>query len=187
MGEHAGGDPGDSLLHRLRVRGSASDAAPEAAGALVRDGFALERRGMLILTPAGRVAADERFSLVGRVGHDRLVAAYERFQPLNQLLLTVCTDWQVRPGGIPNDHRDPVYDWGVIDRLAALDDQAGPVARGLGRHIVRFAPYRERMLRARKRVENGETDWLASPRIDSYHTVWMQWHEDILLGLGRGR
>ena len=99
-------------------------------------------------------------------------------------MLPICTDWQVRGGGVPNDHRDPVYDWGVIDRLVALDQQTGPVVRSLGKHVVRFVPYRDRMRAARKRVEDGETDWLLSPRIDSYHTVWMQLHEDLLLGLG---
>ena len=40
---------------------------------------------------------------------------------------------------------------------------------------------------AREKVEDGEHDWFTSPRIDSYHTVWMQWHEDLLLALGRER
>jgi hypothetical protein len=174
------------LLHVLRVRGTSPGDGAEA-DQLVAAGFALVRRDVLVLTPAGRAEADRRYCLVGEPGHERLAAAYERFLPLNRVLLQICTDWQVRSGGVPNDHRDPVYDWGVIDRLVRLDEQVGPVARGLGRHIVRFAPYRERMREARRRVEGGETDWLASPRIDSYHTVWMQLHEDLLLGLGRKR
>ena len=40
---------------------------------------------------------------------------------------------------------------------------------------------------ALKHVENGEHDWLVSPRIDSVHTVWMQLHEDLLLALGIAR
>jgi hypothetical protein len=177
----------DALLHQLRIRGTVPDAPPGPAAALVSAGFALDKRQMLVLTPAGRAEAEVRFSLAGQPDHEHVVAAYERFKPLNQRLLAVCTDWQVRPGGVPNDHADPVYDWGVIDRLVALDEQAGPVARSLGRRIDRFGPYRERMRTARKRVEDGETDWFLSPRIDSYHTVWMQWHEDLLLGLGLSR
>ena len=137
-----------------------------------------------MLTPAGRAEADVRFCLVGRPGHEHVQSAYERFGPLNRTLLAICTDWQVRAGGVPNDHRDPVYDWGVIDRLVALDEQIGPVVRSLGKRVARFVPYRERMRAARRRVEDGESDWLLSPRIDSYHTVWMQLHEDLLLGLG---
>jgi hypothetical protein len=176
----------DVLLHELRVRGTVPMPGDLTAGAdgLVAAGFAILRRDALMLTPAGRAEADVRFCLVDRPGHEHVQAAYERFGPHNRTLLAICTDWQVRPGGVPNDHRDPVYDWGVIDRLVALDEQIGPVVRSLGKRVVRFVPYRERMRGARRRVVDGESDWLLSPRIDSYHTVWMQLHEDLLLGLG---
>lgn len=177
---------GDQVLHELRMRGTVP-VPGEAAEVLVAAGFALVRREQLVLTPAGRAEADQRFCLVGRPGHEQLQVAYERFGPLNRSLLQICTDWQVRSGGVPNDHRDSVYDWGVIDRLVALDEQAGALVRGLGKHVPRFVPYRERMRGARRRVEDGERDWLLSPRIDSYHTVWMQLHEDLLVGLGLQR
>ena len=57
---------------------------------------------------------------------------YESFGPLNREVLRVCTDWQVRPGGAPNDHVDAAYDWSVIDRLTAVDERAGPLLRRLG-------------------------------------------------------
>jgi hypothetical protein len=177
----------DSLLHELRLRGLVPATGEDGMGAgatLVAAGWAVERRGSLMLTPAGRAAADERFCLVGREGHEHVQSAYDRFGPLNRTLLAICTDWQVRSGGVPNDHRDPVSDWAVIDRLVTLDEQTGPIVRSLGKQVVRFVPYRGRMRAARKRVEDGESDWLLSPRIDSYHTVWMQLHEDLLLGLG---
>jgi hypothetical protein len=53
--------------------------------------------------------------------------------------------------------------------------------------VARFATYRPRLRAARVRVAEGETDWLTSPRIDSYHTVWMELHEDLLIALGRDR
>jgi hypothetical protein len=185
----------DQVLHELRMRGAVALREPagddggagkagQAAEGLVSAGFAVVRREQLMLTPAGRQEADRRLCLVGQPGHDRLQLAYERFGPLNRNLLQICTDWQVRGGGVPNDHRDSVYDWGVIDRLVALDEQAGALVRGLGNHVPRFIPYRERMRGARRRVEDGDQDWLLSPRIDSYHTVWMQLHEDLLVGLG---
>jgi hypothetical protein len=172
----------DVVLHRLRVQGTAPDGT-EGCDRLVDAGLAVRRRSLLMLTPAGRVEADERFRLTGAEA-EAVQAAYARFLPLNTSLIQICSDWQVRAGGVPNDHRDPVYDWAVIDRLVTLDEQTGPIVRGLGKHVVRFVPYRERMRAARRRVEDGESDWLLSPRIDSYHTVWMQLHEDLLLGLG---
>jgi hypothetical protein len=177
------------VLHALRLQGKvpASSGAGEVSQPgerLVAAGFAVLRRDVLVLTPAGRAEADTRFCLVGRPGHEHVQSAYDRFGPLNRTLLAICTDWQVRSGGVPNDHRDPVYDWGVIDRLVTLDEQIGPVVRTLGKRVDRFVRYRERMREAGRRVADGDSDWLLSPRIDSYHTVWMQLHEDLLLGLG---
>jgi hypothetical protein len=117
------------------------------------------------------------------------VRAYEAFEPLNREVLQLCTDWQVRPGGALNDHRDAAYDWSLIDRLTAVDERTGPLLRRLGGAVHHFAPYRERLRSARRRVVDGEHDWFTSPRVDSYHTVWMELHEDLLAALGweRGR
>jgi hypothetical protein len=112
---------------------------------------------------------------------------YEAFRPLNREVLQLCTDWQVRPGGAPNDHSDAAYDWSVIDRLEALDERAGPLLRRLAGVVPRFAPYRERLHDARRRVLDGEPEWLTSPRVDSYHTVWMELHEELLAALGLER
>jgi hypothetical protein len=176
----------DRVLHELRVRGTAADEGA-VADRLVDAGFAIRRRSMLMLTPDGRAAADVRFCLTGTPDEEAVQAAYARFGPLNRQLVRICNDWQVRAGGVPNDHTDPGYDWGVIDRLVAHDEQAGPVVRSVGRKVDRFAQYRERLRTARQKVEADEHDWLLSPRIDSYHTVWMQLHEDLLLGLGVAR
>lgn len=184
------GEAAELLLHRLRVQPKVADAeAPdEAVAPLVTAGWAHARGRWVVLTPAGRAEADARFRLEpGSEGAQRATRAYEQFLPRNAELLRLCTDWQVRPGGTPNDHRDPAYDWSVIDRLVALDERTAPVLRRLGREAVRFAPYRERLRTARRRVEAGEHDWFASPRLDSYHTVWMQLHEDLLLALGIDR
>jgi len=188
----------DRLLHELRVRGTAPDPGEGSGDRTVADdlvgrGFAIRRRSVLMLTPAGRAEADVRFCLAGTPGtpgtpeEQAVRAAYDRFLPLNRALIQICNDWQVRAGGVTNDHQDPVYDWSVIDRLVAHDSATGPVLRSLGRQVSRFAQYRERLRGARRHVEADEHDWLLSPRIDSYHTVWMQLHEDLLLGLGLRR
>jgi hypothetical protein len=175
----------DEVLHELRIRGTAADEG-DVAERLVVAGFAVRRREVLMLTPTGRAEADVRFRLADDA-EAAVQGVYDRFLPLNRSLLQICTDWQVRPGGVPNDHADKAYDWGVVDRLVALDEQTGPVVRSLGRRVSRFAQYRERLRGARRRVQDDEHDWLLSPRIDSYHTVWMQLHEDLLLGLGLDR
>jgi hypothetical protein len=124
---------------------------------------------------------------VGSDGEAALRVAYERFLPLNASLLRVCNDWQVHSNGAPNAHDDPEYDWAVIDRLQELHERTSPVTRSMARVMDRFAPYRTRLSTALHHVEQGEHDWFTSPRLDSYHTVWMQLHEDVLLALGLDR
>jgi len=175
------------LLHEVRLRG-----VVDADGATV---VRVEEAGLVARVPRGI-----RLTPVGRTVHTtwaRVEAgtdletsverAYERFLGLNRELIRVCSDWQIRPGGVPNDHRDPTYDWTVIDRVDAIDDRVGPIVSALSERIVRFATYRPRLRAARRHLDDGESDWLTSPRIDSYHTVWMQLHEDLLLALGRDR
>ncbi|MGZ4675575.1 MAG: MarR family transcriptional regulator [Acidimicrobiia bacterium] len=178
-------DPRPTLL-RLRLRGRIDDPGDAESAALVAAGLATARRGALMLSAAGRSEADR----VHRLTDEALATArdaYEQFLPRNRELIQVCNDWQVRPGGTPNDHRDHTYDWSVVDRLALIDDRAGPVIRRLGRRVEEFGGYRERLRAARRRVEDGERDWFTSPRIDSYHTVWMELHEHLLVATGIAR
>ena len=174
------------LLLQLRLRGKIADDGAPAREDVLAAGHAVARSAHLVLTPDGRVAADLAFVLTGEDAA-ATTTAYTKFIPLNTELIRVCHDWQVRSGGVTNDHRDAKYDWAVIDRLAAIDDRVGPVVRRLGTTVTDFAGYRPQLRTARSRVEAGDHDWFTSPRIDSYHTVWMELHEHLLVGLGLER
>jgi hypothetical protein len=52
--------------------------------------------------------------------------------------------------------------------------------------VPRFAGYRQRLTDALDKISDDRA-WLASPRCDSYHTVWMQLHEDLLIAVGVNR
>ena len=178
------------VLLQLRLRGKILDPASPASAALVGTGHASSRGEHLILSPAGRATAETEFRFDpddpdGHHGTTR--SAYEQFLPRNVELIRVCNDWQVRPGGVPNDHHDAGYDWGLIDRLTTIDDRIGPVIRRLGTSVAHFNGYRARLRTARTKVEDGDRDWFTSPRIDSYHTVWMELHEHLLVALGLER
>jgi len=146
------------------------------------------------LTPAGHAALERRLAdELDAVGLRPLVTtAYERFAPLNERLLGIITDWQVRVGADGdlelNDHADPEADAAVLTRLADLDDEAGPVCDELGSALARFGGYRHRLGSARRRLESGETAYLDGMRVDSYHLVWFELHEHLLatLGIRRG-
>jgi hypothetical protein len=176
------------LLHEIRLRGVVEVEETETVTLLIGEGYVARSARGIRITSVGR-ATHTTWARLPTGGEEEQYArrAYERFLPLNRELVRVCTDWQVRAGGVPNDHRDARYDWSVLDRLRAIDERVGPLASRLGRRIERFATYRPRLRAALARVDGGETDWLNSPRFDSYHTVWMQLHEDLLLAIGADR
>jgi len=163
------------VLLQLRLRGRIPHPGAAAAGPLVAAGHATERGEHLLLSPAGRVAAETEFLVDGEPA-TTVQAAYDRFAAHNADVIRVCHDWQSHPG-----------DAQVIERLATIDDRAGPAIRRLGTRVDQFSDYRGRLRHARTQVENGRAEWFASPRIDSYHTVWMELHEHLLVALGLDR
>ena len=173
------------LVHELRLRGLMAIDDGRCTR-LVEIEVVVQRGRMVTLSPAGRElhAAWARYDddTEPRSAAQRL---FDEFEELNQELLAVCSAWQVRPGGVPNDHGDAKYDWDVIGRLERLHERAAPRIRRVARSAGRFADYDRRLRHAlRKVIDDGETDWFTSPRLDSYHTVWNQMHEDLLLALG---
>ena len=177
------------LLHEIRMRGLMTVEGENVhLVVLLEQGWVAESPKGVRITVEGRTVHTELARLQPESDEETTARrAYERFLPLNRELIRICNDWQVRPGNVPNDHKDVRYDWEIVDRLKALDDRAAPIIMRLGGVAPRFGVYRPRLRAALKQVDEGVPEWLTSPRIDSYHTVWMQLHEDLLLALGENR
>ena len=199
--------PSDPLLlvmHGLRLQHVATATGlAEALGVaeaevkpmldqLVSEDRATYRTGRIsgfMLNPAGRAEHLARIAAeVDAAGvRPGVQAAYQRFLGLNTDLLTICTQWQLREingQSVPNDHADGAYDATVIERLADLDGLAQPIAADLAALLARFAPYGPRLAFALAGVHAGEVDLFTRPMVPSYHTVWFEWHEDLLVTLG---
>jgi hypothetical protein len=154
---------------------------------LVAAGLVMARGANIALLPAGREAHAAWARLApGSEEEAQAKGAYERFLSLNVEFLRICTDWQLKPGNEPNDHSDLAYDFKILERLDRLDDRAGHLLEGLGKIVPRFGGYRPRLTDALDKIGDDRA-WLASPRCDSYHTVWMQLHEDLLTAVGVNR
>jgi hypothetical protein len=192
------------LLHGLALRPNSSvvevaeliDVHPAEVLSLLEaargTGRVVEVNERFMLSPLSRIALETSYSreYADVRGNKAFIDDYEAFERINVDLKGLITDWQTTEVGgdrIANNHEDNDYDLAVIDRLGALHDCVdGAIAR-LGREIPRLNRYRERLLVALKKAEDGEFNWLSDAQIDSYHTVWFQLHEDLLRIVGRRR
>lgn len=85
-----------------------------------------------------------------------------------------------------NDHLDRRYDTQVLRRLANVERLGQEVCNDLAAILDRFDGYGERLSEAANRALAGEWEFV-SEHPDSFHTVWFQLHEDLLVTIGRPR
>ena len=139
-------------------------------------------------TPAGTAFVSESLRLPDQAPErERIMATFHRFLPVNRALRDLCTAWQVRPDGSVNDHSDPGYDAEIRDRLDDIDDSIAPLLKRFSEDVPSLAVYRARLTHSLEKLDEGDNAWLASPLIDSYHTVWMHLHQELLLTIGMSR
>jgi DNA-binding MarR family transcriptional regulator len=199
-------DPDFVVLRALRCIGSAGEErVADASGLDTGDTVVrlrnLSDRGLVILDPgpfggwglteSGRITDQElvREELDTVGGRDHVLRAYESFLGLNPALLDICGDWQMRRlGSTPmlNDHTDPDYDARVLSRLIRIDASAQRICSDLGSRLTRFGLYGIRLTTSLERALGGNTAYVTDT-LDSYHTVWFQLHEDLLVTLGISR
>jgi hypothetical protein len=182
--------------HALRIKGFAKvDVLAEVSGlsheateaqlkALEADGLTAfkEARGLWQLTPDGRAAhAGALEADTSRPGFVEGIAKdYHPFLEMNEDFKALCGDWQLKDGA-PNDHTDAAYDAAVLARLDAIDAKAQPFTQALGEVAERFAAYAPRLTESLGKLHAGETKMFTGVMCGSYHDVWMELHEDLIL------
>ncbi|MFI7167162.1 MarR family transcriptional regulator [Rhodococcus erythropolis] len=182
------------VLHGLRIKGMTKaeelatstdidiatiqvvlDAAIEQELARSRKGGRVEG---YMLTAAGR----ERHATLRAdnvpARFDELTAAYDAFLAPNRAFKTLTTKWQTEANG----------DSSVVQAdLDALHHSVHIVLTRAASAVPRMKTYEPRFTAALNQFRSGETSALARPMSGSYHDVWMELHEDLLLMLGRER
>ncbi|WP_225858765.1 hypothetical protein [Streptomyces albicerus] len=155
---------------------------------LVDAGLAMVKGPMVLPTERAKAAAAQLLRIsAGSEQEQRITAAYEAFLPVNRKIREVCTAWQCRPDGTANDHTDSVYDAEVRESLEDVHEAIQPVLRRLEPVLAGSGRYITALDEALDRFDDGAVQWLASPLCDSYHTVWMRLHQELLLVLGISR
>lgn len=144
--------------------------------------------GVWSLTGAGRAEDVKRITdeLESAAARPAVMAAFDGFLVLNPELLDLCTAWQLRSADgvmIANDHRDVAYDARVLDRFADFHRRATVVCGELSAALPRFARYRVRLAEALGQTGSGKLEQLADST-SSYHAIWAELHEDLLVTLG---
>jgi hypothetical protein len=194
--------PSFRTLHSLRIKGFATvDTLVDMTGedpAVVQqhlDGLAAaeraqfrEARGLWQLTAAGREshAADLRADVAGVLPNADLDEAYGRFLAINGQFKELCGAWQLF-NGQPNDHSSAEYDAAVIENLSHLHASAEPTIKAFGEVLDRMAGYGPRLESVLVRILDGESNMFTGVMCGSYHDVWMELHEDLILTKGLDR
>jgi hypothetical protein len=125
-----------------------------------------------------------------RFGADRSVATLEAFRLLDSRMKDTVTAWQLRTDGDEpqlNDHTDAAYDARVLGMLAELHADTLAWMAPLIEAFGRFGRYRGRLADALEAACDGDQRYVTSPRVDSYHGIWFELHEDLIRLAGRER
>lgn len=172
--------------------GRSEDEVASACGELLAGELVVDLGGTYLPTdraePALVATAPDFYADLREDGSVSVAA--DRFETINTAFLKAMSDWQQVPvgdGTVANDHADPDYDGKVIDRIDKLVTRLGPVLQPFQEHDDRFGRYVERFATALTKVDQGQTDFVSTPTVDSVHNVWFEFHEDLLRSLGRER
>jgi pyruvate,orthophosphate dikinase len=193
----------EDLIRALAVKGACSagqlaDAVfsqADALGVLVQEmadaGLVVSQGSTLKLTDQGQAAAAKLLEADRtRCGPDRALAALDGFVPLDQHVKATVTAWQLRNLAgeqVVNDHTDAAYDASVLADLAATHTQVACWLASVDDASGRLTAYHRRLARAAAAIAAGDTRFFSSPRVDSYHSVWFELHEELIRLAGRSR
>ena len=187
-----------TVLQAVRLKGRVSPAdlaetlsedqadITNTVGQLTAAGLLVEGTTLRI-SPSGRarlaeLLAEERKGLDPAV----LGAAYNDFRAINTEFKALVTDWQLK-GGQPNTHQDADYDAAVLARLDTVHQRAVSIIAAAATQLPRLNAYSAKLRSALDKVKTGEIAWLTRPLIESYHTVWFELHEELILAVGLTR
>jgi len=186
------------VLQAVRLKGRVSEAhvavtVDEDAANVAARIAELTAAGLLVEGKALRISPDGRHRLSELLTQERsgtdvaaMAAAYDDFRGVNADFKALVTDWQLADGQ-PNTHEDTDYDAVVLARLDGVHERVVPIIAAAAAQVPRLSAYGDKLTAALDKVKAGETTWFTRPVIDSYHTVWFELHEELILAAGLTR
>jgi hypothetical protein len=172
-------------LHVTRVKGvlrfdSRKPDCPNMRELVLR-GLLVEGHAGYALTAKGSTRHEELLREFYR-GRDLagVETQYTVFAKANPLVEDACVTWQLSP-------RDSNAARAAHHALADLLDSVRPALKAMGEAVTHLDCYPDRLDDALRAVDSGDTRCLTSPLVDSFHQVWSELHQDLLITLGRER
>jgi pyruvate,orthophosphate dikinase len=140
---------------------STPDAVRQVVDHLIAQGHVESSAGAYTLTDAGRAHADDLLAAERSAwGVDGATAALDAFLDI---------------------------DLRVKDVVTAIHHDAQAWLEPIEPKLPRLGDYDARLSRAVDAARGGDGRYVASPRVDSYHGVWFELHEDLIRLSGRTR
>ncbi len=186
------------ILQAIRLKGRVSDAdvaatVDENPASVATTIANLSDAGLVIAGKTLRLSPEGRPRLTDLLNEERskidqaaIAAIYEDFRGVNAEFKALVSDWQLKDGE-PNSHEDSDYDTAVLARLDAVHERALPIVAAAAAQVPRLDAYAEKLSAAMSKLKAGDTMWFTRPIIDSYHTVWFELHEELMLVAGLTR
>ena len=166
----------EATAHALDTNEAAVEAVVEGLG----DRVNITSRGVMV-TPQGREwlaarMAEEQVS----VDTAALTMLYGPFLVLNLGFKQSVSGWQLSEQAAADLET-------VTTELHQLHQDFRPIVDASVALVGRLTPYVHRFEHALEAFMGGDVSMLASPLKDSYHTVWFEYHEEMIHLVGRTR
>ncbi len=160
------------------ISGLPADDVRAMASDFVERGWLLDLDGELLIQPEGMEQVEQyyRETYSDLPLREEMSGWYARFEPMNSQFIKLVTDWQQTEG-------DPR----VEQRVTATVERLVKLIGDMTQRVPRYAGYIRRFERAVTTVDQGNTDFVCTPTVDSLHNIWFEFHEDFLAVLGRPR
>ena len=193
----------DHVIHVLSIKGFAKEEALAVAAGLevsdveliaqnlIDEGLLERSRIGMKLTEKGKAAAAKILEDVRQTTDlAALETFYQAFTPINQDYKKSVSSWQIKTVGEsaePNDHKDTEYDKQVLTEMFKDHDSLKHLVATCLTSCPLLRAYARRLEIAYAHVSAGHHQFVTGALIDSYHTVWFEFHEALIRLSGRDR
>lgn len=136
----------------------------------------------LLLTPEGRAFVIEELEVEKKAVGTALAGPFEAFLPLNARFKQLVTWWQTAgqqegDGGLAR----------LLHDLRAIQEELLPVVDAVAARVPRLRSFPGRLQSALAAIAGGDLSMVASPLKESYHTLWFEFHEELIALSGHRR